>query len=127
MNINTISYWIAEAVASIVKNQKIFWSGVAIMTVTLFLISMLYLAYGISGALIEEVEGSQGKIEVFLQDIDEVQTQSAQTSILAINGVDGIAYISKEEARERAKDRVPTAITEGVPDDLYPVTFPAPT
>lgn len=123
MNINTISYWIAEAAASIMKNQKIFLSGVAIMTVALFLIATFYLAYGFSNSLMGVVEEAQGKIEVFLQDIDEEQTETVKGSILKIAGVDSIEYISKEDARERAKDRVPAAITEGVPDNLYPASF----
>ncbi len=75
VNINTISYWIAEAFASIAKNIKIFISGVAVMTVALFLIALFYIAYELSGSLMGIVEESQGKIEVFLQDdIDEAQT-----------------------------------------------------
>lgn len=123
MNINTISYWIAEAIASIMKNQKVVLSGVAIMIVALFFISFLYIAYVSANSLMDTIEDSQGKIEVFLQDIDETKTENVRNSILAIQGVDSIVYISKEEAKERAKSRVPAGITEGVPDDIYPASF----
>ncbi len=123
MNLNTISYWIAEASASILKNQKTFWSGVAIMTIALFLVSFFCIAYDVANSLIDTVEESQGKIEVFLQDIDETKTKLVEASILGLSGVDSVEYISKEEAKERAKDRVPEGITEGVPDEIYPASF----
>ena len=123
MNINTISYWFVEAISSIIKNKKIFLSGVAVMIVALFLISLFYIAYGLSGSLMSVMEESQGKIEVFLKDIDETQTQNVKNAILMINGVESLDYISKEEAYERAKTRVPEAITKDVPDDLYPASF----
>ena len=123
MNVNTISYWFVEAISSIIKNQKIFLSGVAVMIVALFLISLFYVAFGLSGSLMEIMEESQGKIEVFLKDIDEAQTENVKNSILMINGVEGIDYISKAEAYERAKSRVPEAITKDVPSDLYPASF----
>ena len=123
MNINTISYWIAEAAASIMKNKKIFFSGVAIMIIALFLISTFYVLYGLSDSLIGILEESQGKIEVFLQDIDETKTEHVRNSILTIPGVEELEYISKERAKERAKERVPESIIEGVPDDLYPASF----
>lgn len=123
MNVNTLSYWIAEAAASIMKNQKTFWSGVAIMTLALFLIAFFCIAYDAANGLMGTVEESQGKIEVFLNDIDEAQTERVKNSILGLSGVDEIVYISKEEAKERAKTRVPEGITEGVPDDIYPASF----
>ena len=100
MNINNISYWISEAAVSIVKNQKIFWSGVAIMTVALFLVSFFFVAYEIGNSLIEVVEDSQGKIEVYLKDIDEAKTTEVRTKIENLAGVnkEEIQYISKEEA-----------------------------
>ena len=123
MNINTISYWFVEAISSIIKNKKIFLSGVAVMIVALFLISLFYVAYGLSGSLMNVMEESQGKIEVFLKDIDEEQTQNVKNAILMFNDVESIEYISKEEAYERAKTRVPEAITKDVPEDLYPASF----
>lgn len=205
MSINTISYWIAEAFASIIKNQKIFWTGVATMTIALFLIAFFGILYNVSDSLIGMVEESQGKIEVF-QDyktakvdvkintsdettidniknqifvLDEVKTVKLVTNedgniqsgefdkyfevtiedyrlanqviekikaiqgvaqgendvvartidydllnqLYAINGVKDVEYISKEKAIERAKDRVPTGMTEGVPDTIYPASY----
>ncbi len=128
MNINTISYWISEAAVSIVKNQKIFWSGVAIMTVALFLISFFFLAFDMGNSLIGVVEESQGKIEVFLKDIDETQTAAVRTKIENIAGVnkEEMEYISKEEAVIRAKEKLPAGITEGVPASIYPASFIVP-
>ena len=208
MSINTISYWVAEAFASIVKNQKIFWTGVATMTIALFLIAFFCILYDASNALIGMVEESQGKIEVFqdyktakvdvkINDVDEAMISNIKSKILAleevktikfiskediavgnvqsgeikdyfevtiedyrlanqviekikeingvaqgendivartidydlynklyaINGVKEVEYISKEEAIERAKDRVPSGMTEGVPDSIYPASY----
>lgn len=205
MSINTISYWIAEAFASIIKNQKIFWTGVATMTIALFLIAFFCILYDASNSLIGMVEESQGKIEVFqdyktakvdvkIKDVDNAAISDIRTKILAIeevktirfvsnedtvnesgdaknsfevtiedyrlanqviekiraingvaqgendvvartidydlynklyaiNGVKQVEYISKEEAIERAKDRVPSGMTEGVPDNIYPASY----
>lgn len=214
MIVNTISYWIAEALSSIVKNQKIFWSGVAIMTITLFLISFFCILFHSSNLLLEMFEESQGKIEVFpdyktaeievkvdstdatviknigneILEIDSVKTVNFETrekehtnvnasgeesintvnesyyivtiedyrlanqavekikvidgvakgnedivlnsidydlekQLLAINGVGSVEHITKEQAIERAKDRVPSGMTEGVPDDIYPESY----
>lgn len=214
MSINTISYWIAEAISSILKNQKIFWSGVAIMTITLFLISFFCVLFHGANLLLDMFEESQGKIEVFpdyktgkievkvdatdalaiqnirneILQIDAVKTIDYKTKdvehtnvdesgaenvttvkenyyivtiedyrlanqtiekiklisgvaqgtndivlndieydlkdeLLAIDGVKEVQHISKEEAIERAKDRVPSGMTEGVPDDIYPESY----
>ena len=214
MIVNTISYWIAEALSSIVKNQKIFWSGVAIMTITLFLISFFCILFHGSNLLLEMFEESQGKIEVFpdyktaeievkidatdalaiqnirneILQIDSVKTIDYETrekehtnvnvsgeesvsiveegyyivtiedyrlanqtiekiklisgvaqgneaivlnsieydlekQLLEINGVEEVEHITKEQAIERAKDRVPSGMTEGVPDDIYPESY----
>lgn len=123
MNINTISYWIAEAASSLIKNKKIVITGVVTMVLALFFISFLYVAYVSANSLMDVIKDSQGKIEVFLQDIDEAQTENVKNTIKSVPGVDSVQYISKEEAKERAKERVPAGITTGVPDDIYPASF----
>lgn len=123
MNINTISYWIAEAASSIVKNKKIVLTGVATMILAFFFISFLYVAYVSANSLMDTVKESQGKIEVYLQDLTTDETANVKNTILSIPGVENVEYISKEEAAERAKSRVPVGITEGVPDDIYPASF----
>lgn len=123
MNINTISYWIAEAASSLIKNKKIVITGVVTMVLALFFISFLYVAYVSANSLMDVIKDSQGKIEVFLQDIDEAQTENVKNTIMSVPGVDSLQYISKEEAKERAKERVPAGITTGVPDDIYPASF----
>lgn len=123
MNINTISYWIAEAASSLIKNKKIVITGVVTMVLALFFISFLYVAYVSANSLMDVIKDSQGKIEVFLQDLDESQTQNVKNTIMSVPGVDSVQYISKEEAKERAKERVPAGITTGVPDDIYPASF----
>ena len=123
MNINTISYWIAEATSSIVKNKKIVLTGVATMILAFFFISFLYVAYVSANSLMDTVKESQGKIEVYLQDLTTDETANVKNTILSIPGVENVEYISKEEAAERAKSRVPVGITEGVPDDIYPASF----
>lgn len=123
MNINTISYWIAEAASSLIKNKKIVITGVVTMVLALFFISFLYVAYVSANSLMDVIKDSQGKIEVFLQDIDEAQTENIKNTIMSVPGVDSVQYISKEEAKERAKERVPAGITTGVPDDIYPASF----
>ncbi|MBQ8299094.1 MAG: permease-like cell division protein FtsX [Clostridia bacterium] len=201
MSINTISYWVAEAFASIVKNQKVFWTGVATMTIALFLIALFSILYNAADFLIAMFEESQGKIEVFqdyktakvdvrLNSVDDAAIADIKNKILALgevktirfvskeeseleydsfevtiedyrlskqvinkikaiqgvaqgendvvartidydlysklyalDGVKEVEYISKEEAIERAKDRVPAGMTEGVPDDIYPASY----
>lgn len=123
MNINTISYWIAEAASSLIKNKKIVITGVVTMVLALFFISFLYVAYVSANSLMDVIKDSQGKIEVFLQDLDEAQTENVKNTIMSVQGVDSVQYISKEEAKERAKERVPAGITTGVPDDIYPASF----
>ena len=93
------------------------------MVLALFFISFLYVAYVSANSLMDVIKDSQGKIEVFLQDIDEAQTENVKNTIMSVPGVDSVQYISKEEAKERAKERVPAGITTGVPDDIYPASF----
>lgn len=122
MNINTISYWFVEAISSIIKNKKIFLSGVAVMTVALFLISIFFISYSISGSLMDIVEDSLGKIDVFLEDMDEEQTESIKNAIMLLDHVESIEYISKEEAFEKAKSVSPV-MTTGVQGNIYPASF----
>lgn len=122
MNINTISYWFVEAISSIVKNKKIFLSGVAVMTVALFLISIFFIVYSMSGSLMDTVEDSLGKVDVFLQDIDETQTEYVKNSLLKMDNIESVEYISKADAFEKA-NKVSPVMTVGVPNDLYPASF----
>ncbi len=107
MSINTISYWIAEAISSILKNQKIFWSGVAIMTITLFLISFFCVLFHGANLLLDMFEESQGKIEVFpdyktgkievkIDATDALAIQNIRNEIMQIDSVKTIDYKTKE-------------------------------
>lgn len=123
MNINTISYWIAEAVASIIKNQKIFLSGIAVMIVTLLCISLLFFAYIAGDGIMAQVQDSQGKIEVFLNDdVTEEEMDNIGNRIMLINGVKSIEIISKEESKIRAEESM-KGMTEGLPQDFFPASI----
>lgn len=119
MNINTISYWIAEAVASILKNAKIFLSGVAVTIVTLLCISLLYFAYIAGDGILEMIEDSQGIIEIFLEDISDEQAISIKNMILEMDGVENVEYINKEQAVQRAEEKL-QGRTKGLPADFFP-------
>ena len=92
------------------------------MTVALFLISIFYILYSTSGSLMNTIEDSLGKIEVFLKDIDDEKTESVKNSIILIDGVKSVDYISKEDAVDKAKE-VSNVMIEGVPKDIFPASF----
>lgn len=108
MNINTISYWIAEAFAGIIKNQKIFWTGVVTMTLALMLISMFCIFYFIADDAIDKTEEVSGKIEVFqdyktahvnvrLINNDSSKLDNIKKEILNYSDVKMVEYIKPEE------------------------------
>ena len=64
MNINTISYWIAEAVSSLVKNKKIVLTGVVTMILALFFIAFLYVAYVSANSLMDTIKEYMSKLNL---------------------------------------------------------------
>ena len=67
--------------------------------------------------------GHISETQVSLNSADIGLPQLAMHSPYETAGVKDVEHISKEEAIERAKDRVPSGMTEGVPDDIYPESY----
>ena len=62
---------------------------------------------------------AQGNDDIVLKEME----YNLENKLWGITGVKDVEHISKEEAIERAKDRVPLGMTEGVPDDIYPESY----
>ncbi len=123
MNINTISYWIAEAVSGIMKNQKIFLSGIAIMFLALFIVAIFFVAVVLGDSLMATIEDAQGTIQVYLKDLTDEQIKNISDTIVLMDGVEKIDYTSQEDARKKAEESLPPGMADGVPDHVFPATL----
>ena len=124
MNINTISFWLSDAINSIKKNKKTFFTSLGTLIATMIIIAIVFIIIKNATYIIEGVEQEQG-IVAYLHEIDEIQTSSVKNKIESIEDVINIKYISKEEAFQNQVEEIgeDAAYLLDGRENIYPASF----
>lgn len=105
MNISTISYWFAEALASMKKNIKNVLISVSTMIATMLIIAMGYIIFINAEHIIEQKQDATSKISAYLDiNITNDEITKIRTKLMGINGVKQAEYVSQDEAIKSAAE-----------------------
>ena len=105
MKYSILGYFIGEGFANVFKNKKSTGASLMIMCATMIIFGVFLILGENINHFVSEVEQAQG-IQVFATDeaTDEQVTELGE-KIKAINGVNKIEYVSKEDALNQMKEK----------------------
>lgn len=125
MKINTVSYWITDAVSSINKNRKNFLISTGTMLITMLIVAITYSISCNAANIAQEQEKAQSKISFYLEpSITDEQIKELQNTFDEIPEVTSIEYVSSEEGIAMATEVTP-ALTEGFDPEVLTSFFPS--
>ena len=105
MNISTISYWFAEALASMKKNMKNVLISVSTMIATMLIIAVGYIIFINAENIIEQKQDATSKISAYLDiDVTDDEVTLIRTKLMGIDGVKSAEYVSQDEAIKSAAE-----------------------
>jgi cell division transport system permease protein len=87
------------------RNQWLTLSAVSVMTITLFVISTLFILNSLAGLSAENLQGRVDISVFFNQDVSQEQLESVKQEFEAFPEVASTRIITAEEALERFRDR----------------------
>ena len=124
MRYNILGYLIGEGFGNVLKNKKSTGASLMIMCATMIIFGIFLILGQNINHFVREVETAQG-IEVFIQDdTTEEETKELGEKISALEGVNTIEYISKEDAlnimKERLKDK--PSLSAGL-NEIFPASY----
>lgn len=105
MRYNVLTYLIGEGISNIFKNKKQAATSFGTMCVIMIFFGICFMLVGNFNNFIKQVESVQG-IQVYITKgatDDEVKTLGEQ--IKALNGVNTVEFVSKEEGLQHMKDK----------------------
>ncbi len=106
MRFNILGYLIKEGFRNVFKNKKSTISSLTIMCATMLVFGIFFLIGENVNYIINTVEQAQG-IEVFIEtDATEAEIEELGTKIRAMDAVNKVEYVTKEQALNRLKDRL---------------------
>jgi cell division transport system permease protein len=104
MRLNTILYYLAEALVSIRRNTWLSLASVGTVVVSLFILGGSLLVVLNANALAGTVEAGV-EIRVFLEEeLDERQTLAVGEQITSLAGVEEVEFIPRDQALEELKE-----------------------
>ncbi|MEW5953754.1 MAG: permease-like cell division protein FtsX [Bacillota bacterium] len=104
MRLNTILYYLAEALVSIRRNTWLSLASVGTVVVSLFILGGSLLVVLNANALAGTVEAGV-EIRVFLEEeLDERQTLAVGEQIASLAGVEEVEFIPRDQALEELKE-----------------------
>lgn len=106
MRFNIIGYLIRDGLQNVFKNRKSTISSLTIMCATMLVFGIFFLIGENVNYIINTVEQAQG-IEVFINnDTTEEEIAELGEKIRAIEAVNKVEYVTKEQALNRLKERL---------------------
>ena len=105
MRYNVLTYLVGEGISNIFKNKKQAATSFGTMCVIMIFFGICFMLVGNFNNFIKQVESVQG-IQVYITKgatDDEVKTLGEQ--IKALNGVNTVEFVSKEEGLQHMKDK----------------------
>ena len=109
MKLSGVKYLANKGVENIWKNKMMEFATFCVLLISLLLVGMAGLFYVNVNSMIHGL-GSQNEVVVLMQlGTTDEQNTAAQEAIAAIENVDTIDFISKEEALDRQRTNLPSA------------------
>lgn len=109
MKLSGVKYLADQGVENIWKNKMMAFATFCVLLISLLLVGMAGLFYVNVNSMIQGL-GSQNEVVVLMQlGTTDEQNTAAQETIAAIENVDTIDFISKEEALDRQRTNLPSA------------------
>lgn len=106
MKFNIVSYLIGEGFGNVFKNKKSTFSAVLVMCISMLVFGLFFIIGENVNHIMNTVESSQ-EIQVFIKnDATDKEIQTVGEQINAIEGVNKVTYVSKDEALDIMQDRV---------------------
>lgn len=105
MKYNVLTYLIGEGFANIFKNKKQAATSFGTMCVIMIFFGVCFILVGNFNHFIKQVESEQGIQAYILNDATDEEVATLGEQIKALEGVNTIEFISKEEALQQMKDR----------------------
>ncbi len=105
MKYNRLGYLIGEGFSNVFKNKKSTGASLMIMCATMIIFGIFLILGENINHFVEQVESEQG-IQVFIKnEATQEQIEELGKKIDAINGVNTVEFISKDQALEQMKKR----------------------
>ena len=106
MKLQTSEYFIQEVFRSLRRNNWMSFASIGTVAVSLFVLGVFLLLVLNMNRMASALE-SQVQISVYLEDgLSADDRQDIASDIEALQGIESIRYISKEEAKARLEDRL---------------------
>lgn len=103
MRFNVFSYLIKEGFKSTFKQKKMTSASIIIMCATMFIFGLFFVIGENVNSVITQLENEQG-IQIFIdEDATDEEIQTLGNQIRAINGVNRVTFVSKEDALNSMK------------------------
>ena len=103
MRFNVFSYLIKEGFRSTFKQKKMTSASIIIMCATMFIFGLFFVIGENVNSVVEQLESQQG-IQIFIdEDATDEEVESLGNKIKAINGVNKVTFVSKEDALNSMK------------------------
>ena len=106
MKYNVLTYLIGEGISSILKNKKQALTSFGTMCVIMMFFGLCFILVRNFNHFITQVEGEQGIQAFILNDATQEEIDALGDEILAIDGVNTIEFVSKDQALEQMRDRL---------------------
>ena len=106
MKIRTAEYYVQEVLRSLRRNNWMTFAAVGTVAVSLFILGVfLILALNMNRAA--SMLESQVQISVYLKDdLSEDAEQDVGAKIKALQGIESVKYVGRDEAKERLSERL---------------------
>lgn len=106
MKYNVLSYLIGEGFKNVLKNKKSTGASLMIMCATMIIFGVFFMIGENINHIMSELEMQQG-MQVFIKDeATEKQVSELGDKIKALNGVNQVEFVSKEDALNQMKEKV---------------------
>ena len=106
MRFNVVNYLIGEGIRNLFKNKKSTMSALMIMCATMLIFGIFFMIIENINSAVKTIELQQG-MQVFIQkDASDEQISQIGEQIKAINGVNTIKFISKEDALNYNREKL---------------------
>ena len=103
MRYSVFSYLIKEGFKSTFKQKKMTSASIIIMCATMFIFGLFFVIGENVNSVITQIESQQG-IQIFIKDdATDVDIETLGNKIRAINGVNRVTFVSKEDALNSMK------------------------
>ena len=106
MRYNALTYLIGEGISNIFKNKKQAATSFGTMCVIMIFFGICFMLVGNFNSFIKQVEAEQGIQAYITNDATDDEVEELGEEIKALDGVNTIEYVSKEEALQHMKDRL---------------------